>query len=476
VLAAPALRGARAADGPRRRRRLGNRALAKPWFHPHLVDGGLDHRPALREPNLRNARAKLLPQGGDHDIGASPYAISAYEVPHALGGEAGLKKFRERLNARGLKLILDFVPNHVGLDHPWIRERPHLFVHSASEAPETFRHPDPSHALWIAHGKDPHFPAWNDTAQLDYRAAETHATMLETLRSVAALCDGVRCDMSMLLLPEVFAKTWEHLPRGAATHPADFWPTAIQTIKSARPNFAFVAEVYWGLEERLQRLGFDATYNKHLYDTLIYRHHNAAQRHLVERPAAFLNASLHFLENHDEPRILSLLSPAEARASALLLLGLPGWRLLFQGQLDGARLRAPVQLNRYPPEPPQPEIANFYDRLLSRLPKTAVGQGEAQVLTPTPAAPGDASAESVILVQWRLPSGRVDLVVVNLAPTKAQCYAPLNFPGLADRDWQLTDLLSRETVQRRGAELRKPGLYLDLPPHAAQLLHFEPAR
>src|SRR6185295_16462167 len=80
--------------------------------------------------------AEVLPDCKEEDVAGSPYATAAYQVPEVLGGEPGLKKFRQRLAARGLKLILDFVPNHMGLDHPWIRERPDLFVQKTQATPE----------------------------------------------------------------------------------------------------------------------------------------------------------------------------------------------------------------------------------------------------------------------------------------------------------------------------------------------------
>src|ERR1043166_2793235 len=81
---------------------------------------------SLRVPELRLGS----PACSDEDIVRSPYAIAAYEVSPALGGTAALDKFRCRLPEAGLKLILDFVPNHLGLDHAWIDKKPELFVQS----------------------------------------------------------------------------------------------------------------------------------------------------------------------------------------------------------------------------------------------------------------------------------------------------------------------------------------------------------
>ena len=103
----------------------------------------------------------------------------------------------------------------------------------------------------------------------------------------------------------------------------------------------------------MQGLGFDYTYDKALYDSLVARDAAGARRHLLGMSAEAVAGSAHFLENHDEPRIASILSLAEHRAAALLILGLPGMRFLHDGQLSGARLKMPTRkaMERDLPEP-----------------------------------------------------------------------------------------------------------------------------
>jgi hypothetical protein len=369
--------------------------------------------------------------------------------------------------------VLDFVPNHVGVDHPWLREQPELFVQSGAKAAGTFR-PDSKQRLWIACGKDPYFPAWPDTAQLDHRCAATRAALIAALQSIASRCDGVRCDMAMLVLSDVFAKTWAGFPCASAPAAGEFWSEAITTVRREHPEFLFLAEAYWGLEPRLQALGFDFTYDKTLYDQLIRREAALVQRHLLEAPAGLVAASAHFLENHDEPCVASQLKPAEHHAAALLALGLPGLRFLHEGQLQGTRLRTPVHLARRPIEPAQPDIASFYEQLLTTLQATAVGRGAFEILHPRPAWPENPTAQNFVLIQWQSAPPQFDLVVVNLAAHNSQCFAPLTATGLAEHDWQLKDLLNGEGYARTGAELQTRGLFLDLPAHGAQLFHSTP--
>lgn len=444
------------------------------WLMGVWTTGPRSRAHALHEPHLRAEYTQILPDWTEQDVGGSPYAIADYQVPRALGGASGLAKFRRRLHQRGLKLVLDFVPNHLGLDHPWVTESPHLFVRGERETADTFTQQAAREILWLGHGKDPHFPAWVDTAQLDYRRADTQAAMTALLQTVAEHCDGLRCDMAMLLLKDIFAKTWEHYPRVGRATEKEFWPGAIAAVKREHPDFLFLAEVYWDLEPRLQAMGFDYTYDKWLYDHLVHDHNYEAQEHLLAAPPEFLARSAHFLENHDEPRIVSWLTPAEHRAAALLLLALPGMRLLHEGQLSGAAIKTPVQLSRRPLEPPQPEIHALYEYLLTALQASAVGHGEGQLLRPQAAWLGNPTAADLILIQWQQRPDAFDLIVVNLAAHPSQCYAPLNIEGLEQGVWQLDDLLGVEKYQRSGTDLRGRGLYLDVPGLAAQLFHARP--
>jgi hypothetical protein len=446
------------------------------WLMGVWTTGPLARAEALTQSELRKAYDQALPGWTEADVPGSPYAIADYQVPDTLGGEAGLRVFRERLQRHGLKLVLDFVPNHLGLDHPWVKDRPELFVRSPTQVPGTFMQLTLAGPIWLAHGKDPYFPAWSDVVQVDYRRPAAREAMTQLLQSVSSRCDGVRCDMAMLLLNDVFARTWEWLPITGQPPLAEFWPGAISAVKKAEPGFVFLAEAYWGLEPRLQALGFDYTYDKTLYDRVVSREAGGVQRHLLGLGAQAVAASAHFLENHDEPRIAGILSPEEHRAAALLILGLPGLRFLYEGQPCGARAKIPVQLARGPREACQTEIKAMYEQWLTLLPSTAVGRGQVELLKPNPAWQGNPTAQNYVIMQWRSQGPAFDLVVVNLAPHRSQCWTRLTVPGLAEHDWFMKDLAGTEQYHRTGAELQSKGLYLDLSAHGAQLFHFQPIR
>jgi glycosidase len=445
------------------------------WLMGVWTGGPRGREQALNNTDLSKAYSEALPGWTPEDVSSSPYAITEYRVAPALGGEAGIKNFRERLRVLGMKLILDFVPNHLGLDHPWVKERPELFAHSVNPEAGTFAEETAVAKTYLAYGKDPYFAPWTDTVQLDYRRAETRAVMSGLLQEVAGFCDGVRCDMAMLVLNDVFANTWKRFPTSESAPQQEFWSDAVGSTRRRYPGFLFLAEVYWGLEQRLQSLGFNYTYDKALYDLLLSRESGAVQRHLLGMSPEGLAGNAHFLENHDEPRIASILPKEAQRAAALVILGLPGMRFLHEGQLSGLRRRLPVQLARRAREPEDAEIRSMYDQLLGALRGSKVGQGNGQLLVPQQAWDSNPTGQHFVLVQWSDSGPNFQLVVVNLAPHQSQCFAPVKLPANAPVSWSVRDLLGEERFIRETEDLNRRGLYLDLPAHGAQILHFDAA-
>jgi hypothetical protein len=379
------------------------------WLMGAWASGPKARDLARAQQGLRALSQEAFGARGTEELTASPYAVADYAVAADLGGAAALRQFRATLRQHGIELVLDFVPNHLGLDHPWLADKTDLFVWSLDQRLETFAVTAGQGTRWVAHGKDPYFPAWSDTAQLDYRRQETRSAMIAAWQSVAAQCGGARCDMAMLLLNDVFDRTWAHFPARGPAPAGEFWAGAIAALKRRHPKFMCIAEAYWDLEPRLCALGFDYAYDKKFLDYVAGRDWRTLQEHLRAAGARFPAAR--FLENHDQPPIASVLGAAEHKAAAVLLLAQPGLRLLHDGQLAGRRRRTPVQFARYWPETPDPEITSFYDRLLALLPQTAVGRGEMEFC--------QTGLPHCFVMKWQADAGRLTLVSVNLAPHPA---------------------------------------------------------
>ncbi len=315
------------------------------WVWPLGVwqTGAAGREVSRSRPEWRREYQEMLPDLTDADICGSCFAITAYRVHRDLGGNAALRRLRRRLAERGLKLMLDFVPNHTALDHPWIEDHPDFFI-AGSEAdlartPENYCRVETSRGpIVLAHGRDPYFPGWPDTLQLDYGNPELQKAMREEILAVADLCDGVRCDMAMLILPEVFQRTW-----GIAID--SFWPDAIAGARRSSPGFMFMAEVYWDLEWTLMQQGFDYAYDKRLYDRLREQNAGTIRDHLVA-DLDYQRRLARFLENHDEPRAAAVFPPGVHQAAAVVTFLAPGLRFFHDGQFEGRKKRLPVHLCR----------------------------------------------------------------------------------------------------------------------------------
>jgi len=432
--------------------------------------------PASRALSRRNAawRAEfqaVLPDLTEEDISGSGFAISAYEVDEALGGREALAEFRTRLAARGLRLMLDFVPNHTALDHPWVSAHPEFYVEGSEEdltsSPQNYSRVETDHGPRIlAHGRDPNFPGWPDTLQLNYSNPVLQAAQLADMVSLAEQCDGLRCDMAMLLLPEVFQRSW-------SLTPAPFWPKAIAAVRRSNPEFTFLAEAYWDLEWELQQQGFDYCYDKRLYDRLRTGNATSIRAHL----AAGLDYQARlarFLENHDEPRAAAVFSWPRHQAAAMVPFFAPGLRFFHEGQLDGARIHLPVHLRRGPWEPPDLKIVEFYERLLTLLHEAETfRRGAWSLISPEAAWPGNPTWQDFIAYAWQDLDRDDHVMVVNYADHQSQCYLRLPFKNLNSGRFRLIDVMGTESYDREGSGLMGPGLYIDLGPWRYNLFRLQ---
>ena len=403
---------------------------------------------------------ETLPDLCEDDIGGSGFAVTGYTVSPALGGDAALARLRSRLRARGLRLMLDFVPNHTALDHPWVHERPEFYV--AGTELELAR--APHNYTWVkrargdrllAHGRDPYFPGWPDTLQLDYANPATQDAMIAELARIAGQCDGLRCDMAMLVLPEVFERTW-----GRRAPP--FWARAIEETRKRVPGFRFMAEVYWDLEWTMQQLGFDYAYDKRLYDRLREGRACPVRDHL-RAGLDYQTKLARFLENHDELRAAATFAPGVHEAAAIVTYLTPGMRFFHQGQLEGRRKRLSPHLIRAPREQSDERLSRFYADLLAVLRRPSVRDGSWRLLESACAWDGNPTSDGFVVWAWQGRDEERLLMVVNYAETQSQCYVRLDFPGLEGRSVRLRDLLSEASYDRGGSELASRGLYLDLP-------------
>jgi len=424
---------------------------------------------ALADPTLVAANRAALPDLRDADVIGSPYCVRDYVVDDRFGGPDALAAARAALAARGLGLILDYVPNHVAPDHPWAMSRPDCLLTGNED--ELAQHPEAfmrAGAGVVAKGRDPYFAPWPDVVQLNAFSPSLREAVAETLAAIGRQCDGLRCDMAMLMTNEIFARTWGG--RAGPAPEAEYWPALISRARETTPDLLFIAEAYWDTEWMLQRQGFDLCYDKRLYDRLAHDSAESVRGHL-HAADDYQERLLRFIENHDEPRAAATFGPSRARAAAVVMSTLQGARLYHDGQLEGRRTRIPVFLGRGPDEAPDAELRAFYARLLRAVADSGLRDGRWLACECT-GWPDNASFERLVAWCWSTDGAR-HLVVVNLSDEAAQARVRLPWGDLAGRGFTLADLLDGARFERDGDALARDGLYVALNGWQAHFLALE---
>ncbi len=452
----------------------------------------------LASPALFGGLGNFFPQAfPDHVVG-SPFAVRNYALNPALGGHDTLQSLRERLHHHGIRLMLDFVPNHTATDHPWTKTHPEFYFQGTepdlTERPnDYFRTPN---GRILAHGRDPYFPSWTDTAQLNYFNAATREAMQEQLLEISRTCDGVRCDMAMLVTNEVFERSWgkneknrrftpmhaderskvsihpshSHTPFPShRSHSSEFWESAIEAVHCENADFIFMAEVYWDMEWKLQQMGFDYTYDKRLYDRLIAGDGPGVRAHLQGASVEFLSRCVHFVENHDERRAQEAFG-FRHRSAALVSAMVPGLRLHHEGQWEGRRTKISVQIGARPSEPADEKLREWYRRLLAELRREPWRSGNFRCLDINETDAENSNAGKIIAI--RREAGRdCGLVIANIGGEDARGiieYIPHDLDG---ETVFFREALSKHVVQHPLMELREKGLEIALKAGECFLFH-----
>jgi alpha-glucosidase len=291
----------------------------------------------------------------------SPMADGGYDVADyqgvraAFGTIEGVDTLVAEAHRLGLKVLLDAVPCHTSIEHPWFRDRPELYVWSDRDGPQnnwraTFGGPawsrDPYGRGWYLHSFYPEQP------DLDWRNPDVPEAFGAALRFwLERGVDGFRLDALDRLLkdperrddPPRTADSPPALPEGnpdfAALEPrfsrdAPDIGSALAQLRAAAGEALLVGEVYL-LSDRL------APYLEHL-DTvfcfeLLQSPWNADAVRAALQAAEPLGSgrAAWVLSNHDFPRLPNRVGEEHVRAAALLLLTLPGPAFVFQGDEIG---------------------------------------------------------------------------------------------------------------------------------------------
>jgi glycosidase len=277
----------------------------------------------------------------------SPYAVRDYRaINPAYGTAADFRALVNAVHTRGMKIILDWVPDHTARDHPWVWEHPDFYIRNERGEPSVPRDPD---------GK---LTDWTDVVQLDYWNPEVRREMIATMHWWLDEfgIDGFRVDVAGFV-------------------PYDFWLEALPALRAAVPSrLLFLAE--WD-DPEMHRLGYDLTYAWDSYSRLKAVWKGAAASTFVRQELADLQAMppggmrMRFTTNHDEtawdnPPVTIFGGAAGARAAFVAMALLPGRPLLYNGQ----EVESPQKLGIFEREaiawdqPQASEARAFYCRVL----------------------------------------------------------------------------------------------------------------
>jgi glycosidase len=428
----------------------------------------------LQEGATKDSFRRALSDYQDKDVIGSPYSVDRYEINPLIGTEQSLANTRTVLNQLGMKLILDFVPNHFSADSSLIQTHPYVFLEADPDFlrrdPITFYKPLPNRSKVFAHGKDPFFPAWEDTIQVNYVKPKARKFMIHTLKTLAKRCDGVRCDVAMLMLNDSFEQTWRHVLGNYEKPAEEFWKQAIAAIRKEYPEFVFIGEVYWNKEWELQQLGFDYTYDKKLTDRLKTGNAKDIRDHLLA-DENFQKKSVRFIENHDEDRAVTAFGVKKSQAAAVIISTLPGMRFYYDGQFDGKSVRLPVQLSREPVEPKNQEIFDFYEKLLLITRHDIFRKGQWRLLETLPAYDKDTTFPNILVWLWTYQSEK-RLVAVNYADTISTCRIRLDV-SRDKKEFALTDMLNDQSYVRLVEEVCGTGLYIELKSYKSHIFAYQ---
>ena len=408
-----------------------------------------------------------LPGWTVESVIGSPFSILDYTPDARIGDWHDIDGVRAKLHARGMRLILDFIPNHLGPDHPWIGEHPDYLMQGREadfqHAPSDFLLIEPQGAApyFIARGRDPYFAPWADTAQIDYFSQDARTALVDILRMIGRHCDGLRCDMAMLVLNGVFARTWTHLLRDRPMPEREFWSDAIAALP---PDFVWMAEVYWDMEADLQALGFTYTYDKRLYDRLKIGNVGDIRGHLTA-DAAYQSHMARFLENHDEARSVPTFGRGRLPVLAALIATLPGLRFFHQGQFVGKTIHLPMPLNRAIDEPADMSLAQIYEQILTIGADPAFHSGDWALL---PIDWLDESGGNLLAYRWKGSDG-YRVVIVNLGSTAAQGRVRIAADLVPSPHYDFDDVLNGALYPREHDDLAANGLYVRLEGYRAHV-------
>ena len=338
---------------------------------------------------------------GQSDAVASAYSLKDYNIAEDLGGPTAYANLRDRAAAQGIRLASDMVPNHMGIDSPWVIDHPEWFIsrpespfpvyqfdgpdispdnrveikiedhyYDQTDAAVVFRlrHHHNGSTRFVYHGNDGTSFAWNDTAQLDYSQAEVREHVMQTILHVARQFQIIRFDAAMVLAKRHVQRLWFPLPGAGGSIPSraenamsqehfdalmpnEFWREVVDRVAAEVPGTLLLAEAFWLLEGYFVRtLGMHRVYNS-AFMNMLRDEENAKYRSYLKKTIEFdpdiLKRYVNFMSNPDERTAIDQFGSGDKYFGICTLLAtLPGLPMFGHGQIEGYTERYGMEFKR----------------------------------------------------------------------------------------------------------------------------------
>ncbi|MGH9600312.1 MAG: alpha-amylase family glycosyl hydrolase, partial [Terracidiphilus sp.] len=360
---------------------------------------------------------------GNKDAVASAYSLFDYTIADDLGGEAAYINLRDRAYRHGVRLASDMVPNHMGIDSPWVVEHPDWFIarqdtpypvysfngpdlsqddrveikiedhyFEQSDAAVVFRRRDKAsgETRYVYHGNDGTSFPWNDTAQLDYLNAAAREQVIQTILHVARLFPVIRFDAAMTLAKRHFHRLWFPGPGASGAIPSraeygmtdaefdrlmphEFWREVVDRVAAEVPGTLLLAEAFWLMEGYFVRtLGMHRVYNS-AFMNMMRDEENAKYRSVIKNTLEFdpdiMKRYVNFMSNPDERTAVDQFGTGDkCFGVAVTMSTLPGLPMFGHGQIEGFTEKYGMEY-RWPryEESPDPRLVERHEREIAPL-------------------------------------------------------------------------------------------------------------
>ena len=417
------------------------------------------------------------------DVAASPFAIPDYSPNPIIAKDwKEWDKVMEKLHKKDKRVYIDFVGNHTAIDHPWAKTHPEYFIQGS----ETQYKNNPNfyvevennqgEKFYLAHGKDPNYPEWSDTLQLNYARADVRKLMEKQLLDLVDHADGVRCDMAMLLNSSTFLRTWGWCLSDEEKNylrQNEFWKEVIPKVKEKakklNKKFEFMAEAYWEKEELGEN--FDYIYCDEFYKNVCKTAHGERSEilknhisYLAEMPKTRkLYKDVIYIENHDEERAIKTMGKDFSKAAIVAAGLIPETMLMInQGQEVGRIIRPPMQINRFPKEYQDIDLKDYYQSVIDLKKTRLFNEGNWEIV--------DANCPEILAQKVTSPNNEMAAIVyTNLSHNRAYGKLTDVKNGCEASVYALND--RRRLI---ADQLRVGGMFIGLEAYESQVVFYEP--